>query len=342
VTIDRLDIRLLRLPLVRYFETSFARSYDRMFVLVTVHGDGAQGWGEAVAEHDPYYSSETTETVWHVVTEFLAPLVLGREFAHPRDLWPAMARVRGHHMAKAVIEMAAWDLHAKQNGQPLWQALGGRRRPIASGVSIGIQDSLDELLDRVTIEREAGYQRIKIKIKPGWDVEAVERLRARFGAIPLMVDANAAYTLGDAAHLSALDRFDLMMIEQPLDYDDVMDHARLQRQLRTAVCLTSRSCRRGSRPWPSKPAPAASSTSAGPRRRARGVDSSARHLARRGRPRLAWRHAGVGHRPGTQSAPVDAPQLPSARRYRSEQALLRRGSDRPGDRRSTRWHGAPA
>jgi O-succinylbenzoate synthase len=237
VTIDRLDIRLLRLPLVRYFETSFARSYDRMFVLVTVHGEGAQGWGEAVAEHDPYYSSETTETVWHVVTEFLAPLVLGRHFAHPRDLWPAMARVRGHNMAKAVVEMAAWDLHAKQNGQPLWQALGGRRRPIASGVSIGIQDSLDELVDRVTIEREAGYQRIKIKIKPGWDIEAVERLRARFGAIPLMVDANAAYTLEDAAHLSALDRFDLMMIEQPLDYDDVMDHARLQRTMRTPVCL---------------------------------------------------------------------------------------------------------
>ncbi len=237
MTIDRLDIRLLRLPLVRYFETSFARSYDRMFVLVTVHGEGAQGWGEAVAEHDPYYSSETTETVWHVVTEFLAPLVLGRDFAHPRDLWPAMARIRGHNMAKAVVEMAAWDLHAKQNGQPLWQTLGGTRRPIASGVSIGIQDSLEELLERVTIEREAGYQRIKIKIKPGWDIEAVERLRARFGAIPLMVDANAAYTLDEAAHLAVLDRFDLMMIEQPLDYDDVMDHAVLQKQITTPVCL---------------------------------------------------------------------------------------------------------
>jgi o-succinylbenzoate synthase len=237
VTIDGLDIRLLRLPLVRFFETSFARSYDRLFVLVTVHGEGVQGWGEAVAEHDPYYSSETTETVWHVVTEFLAPLVLGRDFAHPRDLWPAMARVRGHHMAKAVLEMAAWDLYAKQQRQPLWQALGGTRRPIASGVSIGIQDSLDELVERVAIEREAGYQRIKIKIKPGWDIEAVDRLRARFGTIPLMVDANAAYSLADAAHLAALDRFDLMMVEQPLDYDDVMDHAALQRQLRTAVCL---------------------------------------------------------------------------------------------------------
>ena len=237
MTIDRLDIRLLRLPLVRFFETSFARSYDRMFVLVTVYGDGVQGWGEAVAEHDPYYSAETTETVWHIVTEFLAPLVLGRALAHPRDLWPAMARVRGHHMAKAVVEMAAWDLHAKQQGEPLWKALGGTRRPIASGVSIGIQDSLDELAERVAIEREAGYQRIKIKIKPGWDLGAVERLRAQFGTIPLMVDANAAYTLADASHLAALDRFDLMMIEQPLDYDDVMDHARLQRQLRTAVCL---------------------------------------------------------------------------------------------------------
>jgi O-succinylbenzoate synthase len=208
-----------------------------MFVLVTVHGEGAQGWGEAVAEHDPYYSSETTETVWHIVTEFLAPLVLGRDFAHPRDLWPAMARVRGHNMAKAVIEMAAWDLHAKQNGQPLWQTLGGRPRPIASGVSIGIQDSLDELVDRVTIEREAGYQRIKIKIKPGWDLEPVARLRERFGAIPLMVDANAAYTLADTTHLATLDQFDLMMIEQPLEYDDLLDHATLQRALRTPICL---------------------------------------------------------------------------------------------------------
>ena len=237
MTIDRLEIRLLRLPLVRFFETSFARAYDRTFLLVTVHGEGAQGWAEAVAEHDPYYSSETTETVWHIATEFLAPLVLGRALAHPRDLWPAMARVRGHNMAKAAIEMAAWDLYAKQQGQPLWQALGGTRRPIASGVSIGIQDSLEELEERVSLEREAGYQRIKIKIKPGWDIEAVERLRRRFGAIPLMVDANAAYTLADAAHLAALDRFDLMMVEQPLDYDDVMDHATLQKAMRTAVCL---------------------------------------------------------------------------------------------------------
>ncbi len=237
MTIDRLEIRLLRLPLVRFFETSFARSYDRSFLLVTVHGDGATGWSEAVAEHDPYYSSETTETVWHVLSEFLAPSVLGVPFAHPRDLWPAMARVRGHNMAKAAIEMAAWDLHAKQLGIPLWQALGGSGRPVAAGVSIGIQDSLEQLEERVAAELADHYQRIKIKIKPGWDVAAVERLRQRFGAIPLMVDANAAYTLDDADHLSALDQFDLMMVEQPLDYDDVADHARLQARLKTAICL---------------------------------------------------------------------------------------------------------
>ena len=237
VRIERLEIRLLRLPLVRHFETSFGRSYDRLFLLARVDGDGLSGWGECVAEHHPYYSSETTETVWHVISEFLAPLVVGADFAHPRDIFPALARVRGHVMAKAVVEMAAWDLYARQQQQPLWQTLGGSGCPVASGVSIGIQDSLDELVERVTIEREAGYQRIKIKIKPGWDINAVERIRGAFGGIPLMVDANAAYTLADAAHLMCLDAYDLMMIEQPLDYDDIADHATLQRQIATPVCL---------------------------------------------------------------------------------------------------------
>lgn len=237
MTIDRLEVRVLRLPLVRFFETSFGRSYHRTFVLVTAHGAGLEGWGESVADDNPYYSSETTGTVWHILTEFLAPLVVGRAFLHPREIFAALARVRGHNMAKAVLEMAAWDLYARQEGVPLWQVLGGSARPVASGVSIGIQDSLDELEERVAIEREAGYQRIKIKIKPGWDVGAVERLRARFGDIPLMVDANAAYTLDDLGHLARLDPFGLMMIEQPLDYDDVMDHAALQRQLVTPICL---------------------------------------------------------------------------------------------------------
>lgn len=237
VRIERLELRLLRLPLVRFFETSFGRSYDRTFLLVRLDGGGMSGWGEGVAEHNPYYSSETTETNWHIITEFIAPLVLGREFEHPREVFPSLARVRGNLMAKAVVEMAAWDLFAKQNATPLWRELGGSGAPVASGVSIGIQDSLDELEERVRVERDAGYQRIKIKIKPGWDVGAVERLRSRFGNIPLMVDANAAYSLKDADHLARLDPFELLMIEQPLDYDDIADHARLQRRLGTPICL---------------------------------------------------------------------------------------------------------
>ncbi len=235
--IDRLELFLCRLPLVHFFETSFGRSYDREFILARVEGEGHEGWGEAVAEGHPYYSGETTETVWHIVTRFLAPLVLGREFAHPREVFPAMKRVRTHNMAKALLEMAAWDLHAKIQGQPLSAVLGGTRDRIASGVSIGIQDSLDQLVEKVAKERAAGYQRIKIKIKPGWDIEAVERVRATFGDIPLMVDANAAYTLDDAAHLARLDPYDLMMIEQPLDYDDVMDHVTLQKAIATPICL---------------------------------------------------------------------------------------------------------
>ena len=235
--IERLHLRLIRLPLVAFFETSFSRIYDKTFILVTLDGDGAQGLGECVAEVTPYYSSETTTGAWHVIKDFLAPLLLGRTFKEPRHIYPALARVRGHNMAKAAVEMAAWDLAARQQNVPLSRLLGGTRSAIPSGVSIGIQDTLDQLLEKVQTELAAGYRRIKIKIKPGWDVSAVEAVRARFGPIPLMVDANAAYTLGDAAHLAALDRFDLMMIEQPLDYDDVRDHAELQRRLTTPVCL---------------------------------------------------------------------------------------------------------
>ena len=235
--IERLELRLLRLPLVRHFETSFGRVHDRSFLLVILEEAGAAGVGECVAEANPFYSAETTATAWHVITQFIAASLLGRAFDHPRDLFLALAAIRGHNMAKAAVEMAAWDLFARQQGQPLSAVLGGTRRSIESGVSIGIQDSLDELVERVRIERAAGYRRVKIKIKPGWDLDAVRVVRERCGDIPLMVDANAAYSLPDAAHLACLDRFDLMMIEQPLDYDDIRDHARLQRQLRTPICL---------------------------------------------------------------------------------------------------------
>ena len=235
--IEKIELFLCRLPLVQFFETSFGRSYDRTFVLVRVAGDGHEGWGESVAEANPYYSSETTETVWHIIEGFIAPLVLGQAFEHPRDVFPALRRVRGHNMAKAGVEMAAWDLYARIIGQPLATVLGGTRDRIASGVSIGIQDSYGQLLENVERELAAGYQRIKIKIKPGWDLEAVERIRTKFGDIPLQVDANAAYSLDDTDLLSRLDPYGLLLIEQPLDYDDVMDHAVLQKQIKTPVCL---------------------------------------------------------------------------------------------------------
>jgi O-succinylbenzoate synthase len=228
---------VLRLPLVRFFETSFGRVYDRTFMVVKLDGGGVTAWGECVADSDPYYSPETVDTAWHITAEFLAPLVLGVEFADPRDVFPAFRRVRGHHMAKAAVEMAAWDLHARQEGKPLAAVLGGTRARVAAGVSIGIQDSLEQLVERVGAELADGYQRIKIKVKPGWDLDAAAAVRKRFGQVPLMVDANAAYRLADAERLAGLDRFGLMMIEQPLDYDDIRDHAALQRRLATPLCL---------------------------------------------------------------------------------------------------------
>jgi O-succinylbenzoate synthase len=245
VKIERLELRLITLPLVHFFETSFGRIDDKHFILVRVDGDGATGYGECVAEQDPYYSSETNETCWHIISAFIAPRVLGATFAHPREVFPALKAIRGHNMAKAAVEMAAWDLFAKQRAVPLSRVLGDAaagsgsppRERIASGVSIGIQPSLDALEAKVKHELAAGYQRIKIKVKPGWDLAPVEMIRQRFGPIALMVDANAAYSLADADHLAQLDRFELMMIEQPLDYDDIADHATLQRRLKTPICL---------------------------------------------------------------------------------------------------------
>jgi O-succinylbenzoate synthase len=235
--VELVELRLLRMPLVRPFETSFGRVHQREFILVTVRADGVEGWGECVADTDPFYSAETNVTAWHVLESYLVPALLAVDLADARDAWPALAHVRGHRMAKAGLEMAVWDLHARRAGVPLSRLLGGTRAEIVSGVSIGIQESLDALCVRVDEELAAGYRRIKIKIKPGWDLEAVGRLRARFGGIPLMVDANAAYGLADRAHLAELDAFDLMMIEQPLDDDDLHEHAELAAGMRTPICL---------------------------------------------------------------------------------------------------------
>jgi O-succinylbenzoate synthase len=202
VKIDRIELRLLRLPLVHFFETSFGRVTDKPFLLVRLFADGLEAWGECVAEETPYYSAETNETAWHIITGFLGPRLLASTPADPREVFPLFRAVRGHNMAKAALEMACWDLFARAEGVPLSRLLGGVRARIESGVSIGIQDSLDQLGEKVRTELAAGYRRIKIKIKPGWDVEAVRLVRERFGDVPLMVDANAAYTLDGGPRLA--------------------------------------------------------------------------------------------------------------------------------------------
>lgn len=235
--VEAVELTVVRLPLVRPFETSFGRVASREFVLVQVRADGATGWGECVADADPYYSAETTITAWLILTKYLVPAVLGRTLGHPREAAGLWRRVRGHQMAKASLEMALWDAHARLTSRPLCEVLGAAARPIPAGVSIGIQPSLDALVERVGAELADGYRRIKIKVKPGWDRAPVEAIRARFGDVPLMVDANAAYTAAEATTLTALDEFNLMMIEQPLGYDDLVQHAHLQAALRTPVCL---------------------------------------------------------------------------------------------------------
>lgn len=240
--IERVEVREIRLPLLRRFETSFGATTEKIFLLVSVLADGVTGFGECVADDDPYYLPETNGTVHHILRDFLIPSLLGREIAEPSDMWSAMARVRGHNMAKASLEMAVWDLFARRAGVPLWKLLGGRGGTIATGVSIGLQPSIDELLERVAIEIEAGYRKIKIKIKPGADTALVSAIRARYKTLPLMVDANSAYTLADAPTFEAMDEANLMMIEQPLAWDDIVDHAALQRRIRTPICLDESIC----------------------------------------------------------------------------------------------------
>jgi O-succinylbenzoate synthase len=236
--ITTVEMREIRLRLVHFFETSFGRTIERCIMLVRViDADGAEGWGECTAGEGPFYSEEWIDSAWEVTRLFLAPMVLGREVEAASEVFGLMRRVRGNRMAKAAIETACWDLEARRAGVPLWRHLDGVQSEIPCGVSIGIQDSHAQLLEKIEKELADGYQRIKIKIKPGWDREVVEAVRARFPDVRLMVDANSAYTLEDAAMLRALDEYDLMMIEQPLAYDDREDHAKLQKQIRTPVCL---------------------------------------------------------------------------------------------------------
>ena len=235
--IERIELRYIKLPLKYHFETSYIRSFQRDTILVTVWADGVEGWGESAIEAGPWYSPETVETAWHVQREFLAPMLLGKQLETAAEAFDRLALVRGHNMAKTGLEEALWDVEARQRGISVAQLLGSTKPRIESGVSVGIQDTPDELLELVEGYLAQGYRRIKVKIKPGWDVEVVRTLRQRWPEVPLMVDANSAYTLEDADHLAALDDFDLMMIEQPLAYDDIYQHSLLQRQLRTPLCL---------------------------------------------------------------------------------------------------------
>jgi o-succinylbenzoate synthase len=235
--IEAITLREIHMPLVHFFETSFSRTYSRRILLVTVHSEGVDGWGECVTGENPYYSSEWIDSSWCTVKDYLAPAMLGQRIDSGRDCAHHYEKVRDHRMAKGGLENAVWDAEAAQKKLPLWKLLGGTRREIPSGVSIGIQDSVEQLLEKIETELAAGYRRIKVKVKPGWDVNVLERIRSRWADITLSCDANSAYTLDQVEHLRKFDQFNLLMIEQPLWNDDIYYHARLQKQLRTALCL---------------------------------------------------------------------------------------------------------
>ena len=235
--IETITLRELHIPLVHFFETSFRRTTERRVMLVELDFDGLTGWGECVAGEHPYYSDEAIETAWYVIQEELAPSLVGRNLESGREVPPLLHRVRGHRMAKAALENAVWDAEAQARRVPLWVLLRGEKVEIPCGVSLGIQDSPQQLLEKIEAELAAGYQRIKVKCKPGWDLQIFERIRQRWPDILLSCDANSAYTLADLDHLRQFDSFNLLMIEQPLWNDDFYFHAKLQKQLKTRICL---------------------------------------------------------------------------------------------------------
>lgn len=235
--IEAIHAREVAMRLIAPFETSFGITHDRRILLVELVTDEGSGWGEVTAPEAPLYNSETVDTAWLILRDFLAPLVLGRSFAGPEELPAAMAPVRGHEMAKASIENAVWHAQSVHSGVALSQLLGGTRTAIECGVSLGIHRDIPALLDRIDRELGAGYRRIKLKIKPGSDVKVVSAVRQRFPQIHLTVDANSAYTPGDLPLLQRLDEYDLDYIEQPLAWNEIYQHTALQKQLKTALCL---------------------------------------------------------------------------------------------------------
>ncbi len=235
--IELMTLYHLQMPLVAPFETSFGREVDRESVLISLHSDGLTGYGECVASRNPGYNYETTGTAWHIFKDFIGPLILGRDLKDAADFQDCVSGIRGHHLAKAGVEMALWDLLGKHRGESLSQMLGGTRPTVPVGVSVGLQESPEALVKTVKQYVEAGYARVKIKIKPGRDVGDTSLVRKEFPNLRLQVDANSAFTIDSAQALLPLDGLNLLLIEQPLFEDDIWDHHKLQMQFRTALCL---------------------------------------------------------------------------------------------------------
>lgn len=235
--IDAIHLRELQLPLLRPFQTSFGTTTVRRILLAEVQADGVSGWGEVTAKDRPIYNEEFVDASWFLLKDQLGPKLLAEPLENASQTANRLRFVRGHYMTRGGLEVAVWDLEAKLQKMPLWKHIGGEKTHIECGVSIGVQKNIDELLELIQKELDAGYHRIKIKIMPGWDVDVVREVRERFPDIRLLADANSAYTLADTAHLKKLDDFDLMMIEQPLMHDDIIDHATLQKKLATPICL---------------------------------------------------------------------------------------------------------
>jgi len=240
--IEAIDLYYISQPLIRPFVTSFGPQLDRDCLLLTMHSEGLTGWGECVATNDPGYSYETAKTAWHILSDFLIPATLGQDLQNPEDLQSWYKFVRGHPLAKAALDQAAWDLTAQRDGRSLAQALAepyeeGPRARVPVGVSTGIQPSIEQTLDLIQQHIEKGYRRIKLKIKPGYDVQLARAVRQQFPTLSFMLDANSAYTLEDTPTLQALDEFDLLMLEQPLGYEDIYNHSKLRPQITTPLCL---------------------------------------------------------------------------------------------------------
>jgi O-succinylbenzoate synthase len=235
--IESLTLHHLSMPLTAPFETSFGRETERQCILIIIQSEGLTGYGECVASHDPGYSYETTGTAWHVLKDFIAPLILDQNVADTSDFQIRVEKIRGHHLAKAGIQMAIWDLLGKRNGRSLKEMFGGGRDNVEVGVSVGIHESAEAMLRTVDSFLEEGYRRIKIKIKPGREVEETMVIRKKYPDLRLQVDANSAYTLETASALKPLDDLNLLLIEQPLFEDDIWDHRKLQAEFKTPICL---------------------------------------------------------------------------------------------------------